>query len=84
MNVTGNDEALWGPEGTLGNDERFVALAPEAGAAVDATLDLQLISLRLPRQLVVDLQARADKSGLILNALVRKALTEYVESYGLE
>lgn len=78
--IPGTDEA-W-DDGTLGADEQYVQVAPKAlQEQVDASLGMQAISIRLPRELIDQYKAiaRIHKTGyqpLMRDALARFATHE--------
>ncbi|MFM0693137.1 hypothetical protein PQQ64_12665 [Paraburkholderia graminis] len=72
------DEA-W-DEGLLGRDDEFVAVAEEIDvAALDAALDLQMISIRLPKSLIEDFKLIAEIHGLGYQPLMRQALHRFAD-----
>jgi hypothetical protein len=76
--IAASDEA-W-DEGTLGRDGAYakrVPISPEHRAKLDAKMDLEPISIRLPKQLLADLKAIAAQNGLGYQPLVRQVLTRF-------
>lgn len=70
----------WGPEGTLGNDADFaLAAQTDVSAAVDSSLGLQPISIRLQKSLVDNLKLLAQINGLGYQPLIRQVLTRFVD-----
>lgn len=64
--------------GKLGRDSAFVRRASSADeASVDAALGLQMISLRLPRELVEEFKDIAAYRGLGYQPLMRDVLTRW-------
>lgn len=67
--------------GEFGCDEEFVAPAPAgASAAVDDALGLQLISIRLQKQLISNLKAIAEHHGIGYQPMIRDLLNRFVDS----
>lgn len=63
----------------LGADEQFVRKAsPEVEKALDASLGLQVISIRLQKALIHDLKELARESGIGYQPYVRQLLTRHV------
>jgi predicted DNA binding CopG/RHH family protein len=72
------DEA-W-DEGLLGRDEQFVEVAEEIDlAALDAALEMQMISIRLPKSLIEDFKLIAQLHGLGYQPLMRQALHRFAD-----
>jgi len=64
--------------GELGNSvAHAVPVSREHAKAVDDSLGLQMISIRLPKQLIEDLKLLADKEGLGYQPLIRRVLLRY-------
>lgn len=84
--VTRADELLadadrWGPAGDLGNAaEHADAAADGERAAVDAALGLQMISIRLQRQLLADLKQIAEHHGIGYQPMIRDLLSRFAAS----
>jgi predicted DNA binding CopG/RHH family protein len=81
MNKTGKptvaDDA-W-DAGSLGRDEQYVRRASdETEAAVDETLAMQLISIRLPIKMIDDLKFIAKAHGIGYQPLVRDVLDRFI------
>jgi hypothetical protein len=75
-------ELLW-DTGQLGRDRdhaRKVTVTSEQQALLDEGLDLQMISIRLPRSLIEDLKAIGRLHGLGYQPLVRQTLTRFANS----
>lgn len=66
-------------ERTLGADEAHVAQAPDDRAFLDASLNLQPISIRLQRDLLDNLKALAQLNGIGYQPLIRQILTRWVD-----
>jgi hypothetical protein len=76
--IPGTDEA-W-DEGLLGRDMEFARVTDaESTAHIDDSLDLQLISIRLPKSLIEDFKDLAQLHGLGYQPLMRKALQRFAE-----
>ena len=74
--VTAESEA-W-DSGKLGHDEAFVRKAkPEASVELDNALDLQMISVRLQRQLIDDLKFIGTAHGIGYQPLMRDILSRF-------
>ena len=67
--------------GELGCTEEYVAPAPVGtSAAVDDALGLQLISIRLQKQLIGNLKAIAEHHGIGYQPMIRDLLNRFVDS----
>jgi predicted DNA binding CopG/RHH family protein len=69
--------------GELGRDGQFVKSvekSPEQQAALDESLGLQMISIRLPKALIEDYKFIADANGLKYQTLMRQILARFAES----
>ena len=76
--ITGTEEA-W-DTGALGADEQHAkAVAPEVPEAVDKTLGLQAVSIRLPKALIDDFKLIARFHGMGYQPLMREALCRFAE-----
>lgn len=69
----------WEVGGTLGNDEAFVAIADDVSSAVDESLGLQPISIRLHKDLLDKLKALAQVNNIGYQPLIRQVLTRFVD-----
>ena len=83
MNKTPNNEheavCPW-EAGDLGNsEEHAVVLGAEHEKALDESLAMQLISIRLPRALIEELKFIAAKEGLGYQPLMRRVLQRFTE-----
>jgi predicted DNA binding CopG/RHH family protein len=67
-------------DGTLGRDAEHAALVPEASAALDNALELQLISIRLQKQLIDNLKVIANHHGIGYQPMIRDLLNRFVIS----
>ncbi len=66
--------------GELGQDERHVVVADEShDLALDAALDLRLISIRLPRQLIDQYKQMAQSRGVGYQPLMRDVLQRFAK-----
>lgn len=64
---------------TVGTDPATVVPAsPEVSKAVDDTLDLQEVTIRLDKETFQRLEAKAKEQGIIAKALIRNILTDEV------
>ena len=65
------------------SEEHAVRCSPEeeeaTNAALDAVFYLTRVTLRLPDALIASLEAVGREQGLVLAAVIRKALWEYTE-----
>jgi hypothetical protein len=78
--VTTTNESDW-ENGELGRDEKHVRRSPpERERAVDAALDLQLISLRLQKELIEQLKFIANYRGVGYQPLIRDILCRWSRS----
>lgn len=71
--------AAWEIGGTLGNDEAFVAVAEDISSAVDESLGLHPISIRLHKDLLDKLKALAQVNNIGYQPLIRQVLTRFVD-----
>lgn len=66
--------------GKLGQDEKFVKIAEEIKQdAIDESLELQMISIRLQKSLIEDMKMIAELHGLSYQPLIRQILTRFVD-----
>jgi len=68
--------------GELGRDEQFVSVAnntPDQQAALDEALDLQMISIRLPKAMIEDFKFIAEVNGLKYQTLIRQVLARFAD-----
>jgi len=71
-------EAAW-DEGKLGlSEEHAVAESASLDASVDEALRLQMISIRLQKDLIDDLKLIASREGLGYQPLIRRVLQRFV------
>lgn len=67
--------------GELGRDEQFVECAPEElKKEIDAALELQMISMRLQKDVINALKAIADYRGIGYQPLIRDVLGRFARS----
>jgi predicted DNA binding CopG/RHH family protein len=69
--------------GELGRDEPFVKAvetAPERQSAIDESLGLQMISIRLPKAMIEDFKFLAEVNGLKYQTLMRQVLARFVDA----
>jgi predicted DNA binding CopG/RHH family protein len=83
--ISATDEA-WN-DGELGRDEKYVVKVSQEEAAsimasVSESLDLQAISIRLPKSLIEDFKAIAEYRGLGYQPLMRQILQRFASSEG--
>lgn len=65
----------------LGNAEDFVVVVPEKdGPQIDDDLELQMISIRLPKSLIGDFKMIADYHGNGYQPLMRQVLKRFADS----
>ena len=73
------DAELW-ESGKLGNSAKHVrVISEEEGRAIDNGLGLQLISLRLSKQLIGQFKELAKLEGIGYQPLIRQALVDYAK-----
>ncbi|MES2103101.1 MAG: hypothetical protein V4634_03720 [Pseudomonadota bacterium] len=78
-NIEGTTDA-W-EEGILGADEQFVRRAtPDKEREIDAALGLQMISIRLPSELLKDLKIIAQLHNVGYQPLIRDALERFARA----
>lgn len=70
---------LW-EDGALGRSDEHVAVATGSKQEVDDALGLQLISIRLQKQLVGDLKKIADHHGIGYQPMIRDLLNRFARS----
>ena len=63
----------------LGAEEEFVAVAEADEDAIDRAVGLQMISIRLPRQLIDDYKMLAEIEGMGYQPLMRQVLVRFME-----
>jgi predicted DNA binding CopG/RHH family protein len=64
----------------LGQDEKFVKISDDIKQdAIDESLELQMISIRLQKPLIDDLKMIAKLHGLGYQPLIRQILTRFVD-----
>ena len=81
MEIIDNDDA-W-DTGALGRDEKFarlVKLTPEREAAIDEAVGLQLISIRLPKELIEDFKFIGAFNGIKYQTLMRQILARFANA----
>lgn len=72
-------EIAW-DDRTLGASEEHAALAPqELQEQVEESLAMQMISIRLPKQVITLFKALAEIEGIGYQPLMREALTRFAE-----
>lgn len=72
----------WEPGGTLGNDERFVAVVKRdanTNAMIDTALGMQQVELRLPTYVMDAIAEHAAACGVIPHAMIRQILEDFVK-----
>jgi len=76
--IPASDDA-W-ESGQLGREEQFVKRADDnIEPAIDDALELQLISIRLPKSLIEDFKFIATLSGIGYQPLMRQILTRFAD-----
>ena len=65
--------------GELGQDEEYVRKADVDESALDESLELQMISIRLQKSLIDDLKNFATLEGLGYQPLIKRVLMRYVD-----
>ena len=71
--------------GTLGRDEKFaVTASPEEEFALDNALDLKLISIRMPTELIKTLKVIAGVHGVGYQPLMRDVLGRFARAEMIE
>ncbi|MEZ4534416.1 MAG: hypothetical protein R3D26_05300 [Cyanobacteriota/Melainabacteria group bacterium] len=69
----------------LGASPESVRVVSEAEASeIDDVMELQLISIRLQKQLIEDLKLIAKQEGIGYQPLIRQALTRFVRDSNLK
>lgn len=67
-------------DGTYGTDAEHAAIVPEATAALDDAMDLQLISIRLQKNLIENLKAISAHHQIGYQPMIRDLLNRFVQS----
>ena len=67
-------------DGSLGRDAEHAAVAPGSKQEADDALGLQLISIRLQKQLLTDLKRIADHHGIGYQPMIRDLLNRFAQS----
>lgn len=76
-----SDDAEWGPTGQMGNNEAHVeASSDDERSAVDESVGMQMISIRLQRTLLRDLKAIAEMHGIGYQPMIRDLLNRFAIS----
>lgn len=66
----------------LGADEKFVRVSSkETEDRIDAGLDLHMVSMRLPKDAVLELKSLAREQGLGYQPFVRQILMNYLKEH---
>lgn len=81
IKIEDTDEA-WEADGPLGNDFAHAVVADvdhELAKAIDDSLGLQPISIRLQKSLLENLKSLAQLNGIGYQPLIRQVLTRFVE-----
>ena len=79
-NETQDESTKW-DSGELGRDAKFVRKSTdEQAAAVEDSLDLQPITVRLQKKLIEQLKVIARSQGIGYQPMVRMILTQYAEN----
>lgn len=74
-----NNAEKW-EDGTYGTDAKHAVLVPEASAALDEAMELQLISIRLQKNLIENLKAIAAHHGIGYQPMIRDLLNRFALS----
>jgi len=75
--IEGTDEA-W-ESGKLGKDGQFAVVDDEATATIDEDLGLQMISIRLSKDLINSFKLLGNKYGMGYQPLMREALKRFAD-----
>jgi len=79
MKKTAGTTEAW-EDGTLGEDmDKAKASTASRSKAVDEALELQMISIRLPKSVIEDFKLIAEVEGLGYQPLMRTALIRFAE-----
>ena len=74
-----NDSVSAWEDGALGEDGRFaVPLGPDESHALDDTLGLQVMSIRMPKDLVQQYEQRAKEKNVECRSLMRDVLSAHM------
>lgn len=66
--------------GRLGRDEQHAKLAPQSSAELDDILGLQMISIRLSKDLIESFKLLGEKYGMGYQPLMREALKRFADA----
>ncbi len=67
--------------GELGRDEKYIACAPEElKKEIDAALELQMISIRLQKELITELKLIGEYRGIGYQPLIRDVLGRFARA----
>jgi predicted DNA-binding ribbon-helix-helix protein len=67
--------------GELGRDAKYVACAPEElKKEIESALELQMISIRLQKELISELKLIADYRGISYQPLIRDVLSRFARA----
>jgi len=75
--IESTDEA-W-ESGKLGRDEKYATVDDEATEAIDEDLGLQMISIRLSKDLINSFKLLGNKYGMGYQPLMREALKRFAD-----
>ena len=76
--IPASDDA-W-DSGMLGEDSEHASVSQRTdGKELDDALELQLISIRLPKAMIEDLKFIADKEGMKYQPLIRRVLMRFAD-----
>lgn len=80
LKVVPDEKDPW-DSGELGRDERYVACAPEElKKEIETALELQMISIRLQRDLITELKLIGEYRGIGYQPLIRDVLSRFARS----
>ncbi len=75
------DADRWGPKGPMGNDEAHARCAPaDVAAAVDESMGLQMVSIRLEKRLIGHLKEIAQHHGIGYQPMIRDLLNRFAQA----
>ncbi|WP_211212428.1 CopG family transcriptional regulator [Oceanimonas smirnovii] len=67
--------------GALGQDEEFAKVSSQStDQSINEALGLELVSIRLEKELTEDLKKIAEQNGISYQPLIRQAITRFIEA----
>lgn len=79
INADNANVEIW-ESGDLGRSEEFVRKSTYSGSKIDDQLELQMISIRLQKNLIEDLKDIAMLNGIGYQPLIKQILNRFVDA----